>query len=123
MTTNIPLTGEPWAPDACTLPTADRPLRIAEFDALFAEAVVGVQRVNDGCAVLELRPEPAVAARAADLAVRETQCCSFFQFAVIATGGRLTLEVTVPDTQAAVLAALTERARPAAATSRTSVSA
>jgi hypothetical protein len=24
-----------WAPDACTLPTAERPLRVAEFDDLF----------------------------------------------------------------------------------------
>lgn len=25
-----------WAPPACTLPAAERPLRLAEFDALFA---------------------------------------------------------------------------------------
>ena len=25
-----------WAPDACTLPTSERPLRVAEFDDLFA---------------------------------------------------------------------------------------
>ena len=34
-----PLGRLPWvAPDACTLPTAERPLRVAEFDDLFANA-------------------------------------------------------------------------------------
>jgi hypothetical protein len=28
-----------WAPDACTLPTAERPLRVAEFDDLFTFVV------------------------------------------------------------------------------------
>ncbi len=27
-----------WVPDACTLPTVDQPLRVAEFDDLFARA-------------------------------------------------------------------------------------
>jgi hypothetical protein len=121
MTTNRPVTEVSWAPDACTLPTADRPLRTAEFGQLFGGSVLGVERVNDRCARLELRPDPAVAALAADLAVRETQCCSFFQFAVIATGGRLTLEVTVPAAQTEVLAALTERARNTAPVSGTAV--
>ncbi|MBB6551859.1 hypothetical protein [Nonomuraea rubra] len=29
-------------PSACTLPTVEQPLRVAEFDALFAGAVQGV---------------------------------------------------------------------------------
>jgi hypothetical protein len=37
-----------WTPDACTLPTEQRPLRVAEFDALFADALQGVERVMDG---------------------------------------------------------------------------
>ncbi|NUO57978.1 MAG: hypothetical protein HOV71_01100 [Hamadaea sp.] len=28
-----------WVPDACTLPTAEQPLRVAEFDALFAASL------------------------------------------------------------------------------------
>ena len=27
-----------WVPEACTLPTVERPLRVAEFDYLFAHA-------------------------------------------------------------------------------------
>jgi hypothetical protein len=33
-----------WVPQACTLPTADQPLRQAEFDALFATAVRAFDR-------------------------------------------------------------------------------
>jgi hypothetical protein len=28
-----------WVPDACTLPTEEVPLRVAEFDALFASTL------------------------------------------------------------------------------------
>ena len=114
MTTQLPEMDPLWAPDACTLPTVDRPLRLAEFDDLFARSVVGVDRVDGRSARLELRPEPDLAAKAADLAVRETRCCSFFEFAVVSTGGLLTLVISVPDTQVAVLDALVERVRAAA---------
>lgn len=40
-----------------------------------------------------------MAAQAADLAVRETGCCSFFTFSLITTGGSLWLETSVPDSQ------------------------
>lgn len=33
-----------WAPSACTLPTTEQPLRVAEFDALFTDAVQTVAR-------------------------------------------------------------------------------
>jgi len=35
-----------WVPDACTLPTAERPLRLAELDDLFATAVRAVHRLD-----------------------------------------------------------------------------
>jgi hypothetical protein len=54
------------------------------------------------------------AARAADLMVRETLCCSFFGFAVSATGGELTLDITTPAEQVGVLDALVDGARSAA---------
>ncbi|GAA3744391.1 hypothetical protein GCM10022225_30060 [Plantactinospora mayteni] len=101
-----------WPPQACTLPTAERPLRLTEFDELFASAVRGVERVDPLRVRLELRPEPAVAARAADLVVRETACCSFFTFTLGATAGRLTLDVAVPAGRVAVLDALAARAEP-----------
>lgn len=96
--------------DACTLPTAEQPVRLAEFDDLFATAVQGVHRTSPTSVRLQLRPEPAVAARVADLVVRETQCCSFFTFTLAATGGQLSLEATVPEQYVDVLEALAARA-------------
>jgi hypothetical protein len=99
-----------WAPSACTLPTAEQPLRVAEFDALFAEAVRGVERIDPVRLRLSLDAEPQWAGRAAELAARETGCCSFFTFVLTATGGRLSLEVTVPGQHVDVLDALAARA-------------
>jgi hypothetical protein len=104
-----------WAPEACTLPTAERPLRAADFDAAFAAAVRGLDRAGPTRLRLELEPTPQAAARMAELAVAETGCCSFFTFALTATGGALSLDVTVPERYAPVLAALADRASAAAA--------
>lgn len=102
--------GGVWAGQACTLPTVQRPLRLAEFDDLFTTAVRSVQRVDRRQVRLELAPEAAVAARAADLLVRETGCCSFFTFTLTATGGRVSLDIAVPDGYVDVLEALADRA-------------
>jgi hypothetical protein len=99
-----------WAPEACSLPTVEQPLRVAEFDELFATAVRSVTRVESLRLQLELAPDASVAARAANLAVRETGCCSFFSFTLSATGGRVLLEIGVPAGQLGVLDALAERA-------------
>jgi hypothetical protein len=96
--------------DGCTLPSAEQPLRLAEFDDLFATAVRGVDRTGPTRVRLDLAPEPAVAARAADLVVRETRCCSFFAFTLAARGGQLSLDVAVPAEYADVLEALAARA-------------
>jgi hypothetical protein len=93
---------------ACTLPDVDRPLRVAEFESLFA-TVRSVERPEPRR--LSITLEPAFAGQAADLAVRETLCCSFFEFAVIATGAGVRLEVQVPTVQTGVLDALQARAR------------
>jgi hypothetical protein len=92
------------------LPTVQRPLRLAEFDELFTTALRSVERVARRRVRLELAPEAAVAARAADLVVRETECCSFFTFTLTATGGQVSLEIAVPDGQVAALDALADRA-------------
>ncbi|MBA2739928.1 MAG: hypothetical protein H0U47_09755, partial [Nocardioidaceae bacterium] len=49
----------------------EQPSRLAEFDAVFATAVRTVERVDESRIRLDLRPDPAVAARVADLLVRE----------------------------------------------------
>ena len=103
-------------PEACTLPTADRPLRVAEFDRLFASASASVERRGPQTVRITFPPRPEIAAQAADLVVRETQCCSFFTFSLTATVGALHLDVTVPESQTSVLEAVVgrvERARAA----------
>jgi hypothetical protein len=106
--------GGGWAPDACTLPTSERPLRAADFDAVFAATVRDLERVGPTRLRLDLEPSPQAAARMAELAAAETGCCSFFSFALTATGGALTLDITVPQQYAPVLAALADRAGAAA---------
>jgi hypothetical protein len=59
------LAGGMVVPQACTLPTAEQPVRLADFDDVFATGVVGVQRVAPLRLRLVLRPEPAVAAAVA----------------------------------------------------------
>lgn len=115
MTEMMPARDPSWVPDACTLPTAEQPLRAKEFDELFRDSTTGIQRVDAQRARLLLRPEPGVAARAADVSVRETQCCSFFGFVLSATGGELTLDITAPRGHVDVLDALVDRARAAIA--------
>jgi hypothetical protein len=92
-----------WAPQACTLPLSDRPLRAAEFDRLFGQAVRGIERPEPTRLRLDLEPSPQVAGQAAELVTAETSCCSFFTFALTATAGRLTLDITVPTAQIEVL--------------------
>jgi hypothetical protein len=95
--------------DACTMPTAERPLRLAEFDALFATAVHSVERRGDDVR-MHLAGGEGLAGRVRDLTARETSCCSFFTFAVDGTDRELTLDISVPPAHQRILDALTERA-------------
>lgn len=101
-------------PDACTLPTIDQPLRVTEFDDLFAAAVRRVELLGPTHARLHLTGEQGLEAKVRDLAAREAECCSFFTFTTTrqpaAEGTALTLEVEVPARYADVLASLTQRA-------------
>ena len=95
-----------WAHDACTLPSTERPVRIAEFDGLFA----AVRR--------SVRPEPTrldlllpgdVEATARDLARRESECCSLFTFEFESTGDDVLMHVAVPPQHVEVLDAIEAR--------------
>ena|ERR1700691_3381949 len=103
-----------WVPDACTLPRAQRPLRVAAFDSLFAEAVRGIERVTPDRLRLDFQADPQVAGRVGELVAAETGCCSFFTFTLTATGGGLVLEVAVPEPHIGVLDALAARVAAAA---------
>ncbi len=109
MTKNTSAIQQPWVPAGCTLPTLDQPMRQEQFDDLFQTAVRSVDRVGTGHARLDLVPEPAVASRAADLAMREAGCCSFFTFTLSVSGEQLGLDIVVPPDRQAVLDALLRR--------------
>lgn len=103
-----------WVPvDACTLPSVGQPLRVAEFDDLFARALTGVDRIAATEARLTLAGPPALAARARSLADREVGCCSFFSFTVTPTLNGAEMNITVRESRADVLAALLDRAEAA----------
>lgn len=98
-----------WVPDACTLPTAEQPTRVAEFDELFRTALREQERLSPTRLRWVLDPDAEALAR--DLADRETSCCSFFRFAFPENKrAALVVEVDVPPGQTAVLDALAERA-------------
>ena len=97
-----------WVPEACTLPTVERPLRLAEFDDLFATALREQQRLSP--TVLRWRLDPAAEATARDLTGRESSCCSFFSFTFAGDAGGLRLDVRVPAEHVDVLDALAGRA-------------
>lgn len=112
------MTGLDWvAPAACTLPTVEQPLRLAEFDALFRDHVQGVEKESLTRARLSLRGPNGLGELVRDLTARESECCSFFTFTI--TPGparpddreRLLLDIEVPAAHADVLTALADRAR------------
>lgn len=92
------------------MPTADRPLRLGEFDALFAAAVRGVERRGSDVR-LRLGGERGLAEQVRGLTERETSCCSFFTFGIDGTDEDLTLDISVPPARQEILDALAERAR------------
>ncbi len=100
-----------WVPQACTLPTAEQPPRLAEFDALLAAAVREGERLTARQLRVTLSGSGDLADTVRDLADRETQCCSFFTFTVTTTlPGHVQLDIEVPVGHIDVLDALEARA-------------
>jgi hypothetical protein len=119
---DAPDPGAGWVPvDTCTLPTAQRPLRVAEFDELFASALRTVESSAPSAprARLVLAGDDMLVGRVQQLADAETCCCSFFTFTVtsldLADAGvpgetLVALDIEVPTARADVLDALVQRA-------------
>lgn len=100
-----------WADvEVCTLPGADRPPRVADFDALFAADLSRVERPSATRAHLVMASGPGVADRVRRLADAESSCCSFFDFHVTERADEVDLDVRVPSAYADVLAGLVSRA-------------
>ncbi|MCP3811835.1 hypothetical protein NLX62_05755 [Mycobacteriaceae bacterium Msp059] len=93
-------------PDSCSLPTVDRPLRVAEFDGLFGQSVLRSVRVSATRLDLVLAADAEAAAR--DLAAREVGCCSFFRFDFDTAGSDVVISIGVPPSHTDVLDALAQ---------------
>ena len=96
-----------WVSEACTLPTAERPLRVAEFDELFRTGLVRSERLDP--TRLRVRLAAVTEQTARDLTARETSCCSFFGFEYTPAGDEVVLDITVPPGRVAVLDGLAAR--------------
>lgn len=105
--------GVAWASvDACTLPTDERPLRLAEFDDLFATSLRRVDRTSSTRAELLLSGGDPTVERTRRLADAESSCCSFFTFQVTPRAdGMLAFDIQVPEAYADVLGGLVVRAQ------------
>ena len=110
-----------WVPvTSCTLPTAERPLRAAELDDLFAASLRAVDHpsASPTQARLVLAGDETLGARVQRLVDAETACCSFVAFTVTPLEGPgavsgetvVLLDIGVPATHSPVLAALARRA-------------
>ncbi len=93
-------------PSACTLPTADRPVRLKEFDDLLATSTRRGERRSATSLALHLSGADGLEEATRDLAARETECCSFFEFEVRSSDDEVILDVTVPPQYADILDAL-----------------
>src|SRR5215211_8558763 len=99
--------GVEWVPDACTLPTSELPLRLAEFDD-FLGSVQRLTRLRPTRLDLVVSRDMEAAGR--DLAARESECCSFFDFDFEPAGADVVIHVSVPIGHVDVLDALEARA-------------
>ena len=119
--------------ETCTLPTAEQPLRVAEFDTLFAASLRAVEHPAAAAtrARLLLAGDADLPGRVQRLADAETACCSFFTFTLtplavdssadlsgalsgdVDAAAVVALDVDVSAARADALAALVERAEQA----------
>ncbi|MEV0032421.1 hypothetical protein [Nocardia sp. NPDC050793] len=97
-----------WVPEACTLPTIEQPVRVAEFDDFFTSSVRSTVRPKRTRLDLVLRDGAEAVGR--DLAVRESTCCSFFSFTFDTGEEGPVMRVEVPPAHVEVLDALEQRA-------------
>lgn len=101
-----------WVPASCTLPSAEVPLRLAEFDQFFAASVLRWARPEP--TVLELVLPQTAEAAGRDLAGRESACCSFFGFSFEQPAAeRVLMRISVPVERVEILDAVEEQVRAA----------
>jgi len=104
------MTNVEWVPRSCDLPTAEQPLRVAEWDALFAARLTAVSRPEPLRVRLVLFGDAGVQEQVMDLAGRESDCCSFFTFTTTGGDTWVHLDIVVDQAHEPVLSALADRA-------------
>ena len=92
-------------PIACTLTAEDQPDRLDEWRAFLTTHVEAAELLPT-LARLKLRVGDEAVLVAADLSLREKQCCAFFEFNIRLDGAGRWLTIGVPDDAAPVLAGL-----------------
>ncbi|MFD5068552.1 hypothetical protein ACFWNC_11565 [Streptomyces sp. NPDC058369] len=98
-----------WVPQSCTLPTEKRPLRVAEWDALFCERLTSLSRPEPLRLRLDLADGPGAEERVRDLVARESGCCSFFTITTAPGEDLIGLDIAVDPAHEPVLDALAAR--------------
>jgi hypothetical protein len=102
--------------DFCTLPAADQPMRLMEFDELLRRQVAPPHRIGPHRAEFRFGGADGLHAKVSDLLARELECCSFFDFMIDQRAehpineDQLLVQVGVPASRADVLDALLNRA-------------
>lgn len=100
---------------ACTLPTAERPTRVEEFDRFFGAFVAATGRPDRTRLELRLRAVADAEPVGRDLAARESACCSFFTFAFAAGPAGTVMSIEAPVAHVEILDILAARAESAIA--------
>ncbi|KUL21049.1 hypothetical protein [Streptomyces regalis] len=98
-----------WVPQSCTLPTEERRLQLAQWDALFAERLIALAWPGPLRLCLHLADGSGVQDRVRELVRRESGCCSFFTFEVTPGRGRVQLDISVDAAHETVLEAIAAR--------------
>jgi hypothetical protein len=101
--------------DFCTLPTTAQRIRLVEFDELFRRQANPPRRIGQHQLEFSFADAEGLYAEVSDLMVRESACCSFFDFMIdqrsrAGVQDQLVLRVGVPASRVDVLEALMDRA-------------
>jgi hypothetical protein len=85
------MTGE--TPIACSLSAGELPARLAEIQAIGADALLAV----DGPGALRFRNDEPTRGRLEAIVAAESECCGFLAFELKAVGDELKLRITGPE--------------------------
>ena len=91
-------TDQPTPPIVCDMTDAPDTTaeRVARYQELFARALVGRERTDDGIR-FRLRAEPGIEDQATELAALDKACCAFFTFTITRHGNEIWWDTSVPD--------------------------